>query len=184
MTEASSSATPASAPTGVLPKSKPRSPRRRAREFAVQALYQHFVGQQDVDAIDTFTRDLQGFAKCDSLHYDALVRGCVSQAKALDALITPRLDRPMAEISPIEHSVLWIGAYELGHCLDVPYRSVLNECIELAKDFGGTDGFKYVNGVLHQLAPVLRELEVNAAGQHAKPKKPRAPPAEPSNDVS
>jgi transcription antitermination protein NusB len=183
MNDASSSAAPG-APPHSLPKSKPRSPRRRAREFAVQALYQHFVGQQDVDAIDTFTRDLQGFAKCDSLHYDALLRGCVQQAQALDALITPRLDRPMAEISPIEHSVLWIGAYELGHCLDVPYRSVLNECIELAKDFGGTDGFKYINGVLHQLAPVLRELEVNATDQHVKQKKAKAKPAEPNGEAS
>jgi transcription antitermination protein NusB len=144
-------------------KPKPRSPRRRAREFAVQALYQHLVGQQALEAIDTFTRDLQGFAKCDSVHYDALLHGCVEQAGALDALIVPKLDRPLAEISPIERSVLWIGAYELKHCLDVPYRSVLNECIELAKDFGGTDGYKYVNGVLHQLAPVLRVAESQAA---------------------
>jgi transcription antitermination protein NusB len=180
MTEATSTA-----PT---PKPKQRSPRRRAREFAVQALYQHFVGQQNLDAIDAFTRDLQGFSKCDSVHYDALLQGCVAQAKALDELITPRLDRPLGEISPIEHSVLWIGAYELGHCLDVPYRSVLNECIELAKDFGGTDGYKYVNGVLHQLAPELRALEVKAAGVEAKPAKAKkmakTPGATPAGEAS
>lgn len=153
------------------PKPKQRSPRRRAREFAVQALYQHLVGQQGVDAIDTFTRDLQGFAKCDSVHYDALLRGCVEQSAALDSLIVPKLDRPLAEISPIERSVLWIGAYELQHCLDVPYRSVLNECIELAKDFGGTDGYKYVNGVLHQLAPVLRQAESEAPAPSARSRK-------------
>ncbi len=171
---------PAAQASDNLPKPKPRSPRRRAREFAVQALYQHLVGQQELESIDTFTRDLQGFSKCDSVHYDALFRGCVAQAAALDALIVPRLDRPLAEISPIERSVLWIGTYELQHCLDVPYKSVLNECIELAKDFGGTDGYKYVNGVLHPLAPELRAAEVQA-GTNAKPRSSgkAAKPAKP-----
>ena len=85
------------------------------------------------------------------------------QLWALDAAITPHLDRPLAEISPIERGVLWIGAYELQHCLDVPWRVVVNECIELAKSFGGTDGHKYVNGVLDHLAPQLRPDEVKAA---------------------
>ncbi|MEO5607074.1 MAG: transcription antitermination protein NusB, partial [Polaromonas sp.] len=72
------------------------------------------------------------------------------------------LDRQMVEISPVEHAVLWIGAYEFSHCPDVPYRVVINECIELAKAFGGTDGHKYVNGVLHKMAPSLRANEVAA----------------------
>jgi N utilization substance protein B len=70
------------------------------------------------------------------------------------------LDRKMNEISPVEHSVLWIGAYEFQHCPDVPWRVVINECIELAKAYGGTDGHKWVNGVLNQLAPTLRQAEV------------------------
>ena len=143
-------------------KASAKSARSRAREFAVQALYQHLVGRNDATAIDHFTRDLAGFHKADALHYDALLHGCVESAEALDALILPLLDRPMAEISPIEHSVMWIGAYELQHCLDVPWRVVLNECIELAKEFGGTDGHKYVNGVLNGLAPQLRAAEVEA----------------------
>ena len=143
-------------------KASAKSARSRAREFAVQALYQHLVGRNDATAIDHFTRDLAGFHKADALHYDALLHGCVKSAEALDALILPLLDRPMAEISPIEHSVMWIGAYELQHCLDVPWRVVLNECIELAKEFGGTDGHKYVNGVLNGLAPQLRAAEVAA----------------------
>jgi N utilization substance protein B len=68
----------------------------------------------------------------------------------------------MKEISPIEHAVMWIGVYEMQHCPDVPWRVVLNECIELAKEFGGTDGHKYVNAVLNGLAPELRALEVQA----------------------
>ena len=147
--------------TGVR-KASAKSGRSRARGFAVQALYQHLVGGNETDAIDTFTRDLAGFDKSDIAHFDALLHGCIEQATALDSLIEPLLDRKLAEISPIERSIMWIGAYELQHCLDVPWRVVLNECIELAKEFGGTDGHKYVNGVLNGLAPKLRAAEVAA----------------------
>ena len=147
--------------TGVK-KAADKSARTRAREFALQALYQHLVGRNGADAIDAFTRDLVGFHKADAAHYNALLHGCIESAETLDAAIIPLLDRKMDEISPIEHAVLWIGAYEFTHCLDVPYRVVINECIELAKAFGGTDGHKYVNGVLHQLAPSLRASEVAA----------------------
>ena len=147
--------------TGVK-KAADKSARTRAREFALQALYQHLVGQNEADSIDAFTRDLVGFHKADSAHYDALLRGCIEGAASLDAAILPLLDRKMAEISPVEHAVMWIGTFEFTHCLDVPYRVVINECIELAKAFGGTDGHKYVNGVLHKLAPSLRAAEVAA----------------------
>ena len=143
-------------------KAGSKSVRSRAREFALQALYQHLVGRNDADSIDIFTRDLAGFSKADTAHYDALMHGCIEQATGLDELILPFLDRPLAEISPIEHSVMWIGAYEFKHCLDVPWRVVINECIELAKEFGGTDGHKYVNGVLNGLASELRAREVQA----------------------
>ena len=143
-------------------KASAKSSRSRAREFAVQGLYQHLVGRNEATAIDSFTRDLAGFHKADSVHYDALLHGCIREAAELDALILPLLDRKMAQISPIEHAVMWIGAYEFQHALDVPWRVVLNECIELAKEFGGTDGHKYVNAVLNGLAPKLRSAEVEA----------------------
>ncbi len=143
-------------------KAASKSDRSRAREFALQALYQVLVGKNDVAEVDAFTRDLAGFSKADSVHFDALLHGCAEQAEALDALILPLLDRKLAEISPVEHGVMWIGAYELQHCLDVPWRVVLNECVELAKEFGGTDGHKYVNGVLNGLARQLRQAEVAA----------------------
>ena len=143
-------------------KSSAKPARSRSREFALQGLYQHIVGRNDAADIDVFTRDLSGFHKADSAHYDALLYGCTEHALALDALIVPMLDRSLAEISPVEHAVMWIGTYELQHCLDVPWRVVLNECIELAKDFGGTDGHKYVNAVLSGLAPQLRPAEVAA----------------------
>ena len=143
-------------------KTATKPPRSRAREFAVQALYQHLVGRQDAESIDQFTRGLSGFHKADSVHYDALLHGSIREAEQLDALILPLLDRKLEEISPIEHAVMWIGAYEFRHAPDVPWRVVLNECIELAKEFGGTDGHKYVNAVLNGLAPQLRPAEVEA----------------------
>ena len=151
-------------------KAASKSVRSRSREFALQALYQHLVGRNEASAIDMFTRDLAGFNKADSAHYDALLHGCIEQAAALDELILPLLDRSLAEISPIERSIMWIGAYEFKHCLDVPWRVVINECIELAKEFGGTDGHKYVNGVLNGLAPKLRAGEVAADKASGKAK--------------
>jgi len=143
-------------------KAASKNPRSRAREFALQGLYQVLVGKNDITAVDAFTRDLLGFSKADAVHFDALLHGCAEQADALDALITPKLDRALSDISPVEHATMWIGVYELQHCLDVPWRVVLNECIELAKEFGGTDGHKYVNAVLNALASQLRAAEVKA----------------------
>jgi N utilization substance protein B len=149
-------------PSAGTRKSSAKPARSRSREFALQALYQHLVGRNEASDIDVFTRDLSGFHKADIAHYDALFYGCTENAQALDALIAPKLDRPLSEISPVERACMWIGLYELQHCLDVPWRVVLNECIELAKDFGGTDGHKYVNAVLSGLAPQLRAAEVEA----------------------
>jgi N utilization substance protein B len=147
--------------TGVR-KAGAKPGRSRAREFALQALYQKLVGKNALPEIDAFTRELAGFSKADALHFAALLYGCSDEMDALDALIVPLLDRKLDEISPIEHAVLWIGAYELKHCLEVPWRVVLNECIELAKEFGGSDGHKYINAVLNQLAPQLRAAEVSS----------------------
>jgi transcription antitermination protein NusB len=145
-----------------LRRASARAARTRARGFALQALYQVMVGGNPADEVDIFTRDLSGFNKADAVHFDALLHGCAEHATALDALILPMLDRKLTELSPIEHAVLWIGAYELQHCVDIPWRVVLNECIDLAKEFGGTDGHKYVNAVLNQLALQLRATEVEA----------------------
>ena len=168
------SAAPETAAAPKPRKAADKSARTRSREFALQALYQFLVGRNEAGDIDAFTRDLAGFHKADSVHYDALLHGCIAQADALDALIVPKLDRPLAEVSPIERGIMWIGAYEFQHCLDVPWRVVLNECIELAKSFGGTDGHKYVNGVMHKLAEQLRPAEV-AANLQKPPRGPSGP---------
>ncbi len=161
MTDERKPAAPGRTSTGAR-KASAKSARSRAREFALQGLYQHLVGRNDAASVDAFTRGLAGFHKADSVHYDALLHGCIGQAGALDALIEPLLDRKLQEISPIEHAVMWIGAWEFQHAADVPWRVVINECIELAKEFGGTDGHKYVNAVLNGLAPQLRAPEVEA----------------------
>jgi len=141
-------------------KANTKSMRSRARDFALQALYQHLVGSASASAIDGYTRDLDGFHRADTVHYDTLLHGCIANTTAMDDLLTPQLDRPLNEISPIEHAVLWIGVYELQHCPDIPWRVVIYECVELAKTFGGSDGHKYVNGVLDKLALQLRAEEV------------------------
>ena len=140
-----------------------KSQRRRARELALQGLYQWLIAGGEASAIDAQLREHEGYEKCDSLHFDALLRGGIESAAALDAALARHVDRKTSELSPIEHAVLLIGAYELQHCLDIPYKVAINEAVELAKAFGGTDGHKYVNGVLDKVAADLRPAEVQAS---------------------
>jgi N utilization substance protein B len=144
---------------------RPKSPRRRSRELALQGLYEWRINRSDSGVVCAHMREQEGFGQCDSAMLDKLLCGCIEHAGALDALLVPHLDRPLAELSPIEHGVLMIGLYELQHCVDVPYRVAINEAVELAKSFGGTDGHKYVNGVLDKAAVVLRPVEVAAQRQ-------------------
>jgi N utilization substance protein B len=112
--------------------------------------------------------DQEGFGACDKAHFDALLHGCIREAADLDAVLAAQVDRATQELSPVEHAVLMIGAYELKHCLDVPYKVAINEAVELAKSFGGTDGHKYVNGVLDKAAADLRPTEVAALRKRAR----------------
>ena len=141
---------------------KPKSARRRAREIALQGLYEWLVSGTDAGVIDAHMREQEGFDKADRAHFDALLHGCIGEATALDAVLAKFVDRKTTELSPVEHGVLMIGAYELKHCLDIPYKVAINEAVELAKSFGGTDGHKYVNGVLDKAAGELRATEVQA----------------------
>jgi len=141
----------------------PKSARRRSREFALQGLYEWLIGGSDAGVIDAHMREQDGFAKCDAVHFDALLHGCIRDAAALDGVLSRHVDRPTIELSPIEHGILLIGAYELTNSADVPYKVAINEAVELAKSFGGTDGHKYVNGVLDKAAAELRPAEVNSA---------------------
>ena len=141
----------------------PKSARRRSREIALQGLYEWLIAGGDAGVIDAHMREQDGFDKCDAVHFDALLHGCIRDAATLDAVLSKHVDRPTNELSPIEHGVLLIGAYELKNCVDVPYKVAINEAVELAKSFGGTDGHKYVNGVLDKAAAELRPAEVGAA---------------------
>ena len=139
-----------------------KSQRRRSRELALQGLYEWLLSGGDAESIGAHMREHDGFDKCDSAHFDALLNGCISEAADLDAALARHVDRKTTELSPVEHGVLLIGVYELKHCIDIPYKVAINEAVELAKSFGGTDGHKYVNGVLDKSAADLRPIEVQA----------------------
>ncbi len=147
------------------------TPRRRAREYALQGIYQFLVIQRagelsdpplTASAISKQLGEDPAFKKCQSDLFTTIFNGVIQQNHELDALITPELDRPLDELSPIEHAAMLIGTYELASDLSVPYKVAINEAVELDKTFGGTDGHKYVNGVLDQLAQKLRAAELAA----------------------
>ncbi len=140
--------------------SKNRTPRHRAREFALQGLYQWLLNNEDATTVVNNIRAAHGFEKADADHFAALLYGAIKDSVALREAFAPLIDRGVNELSPIEHGVLLIGAYELKNNLEIPYRVVINEAVELTKSFGGIDGHKYVNGVLDKLAPKLRAEEV------------------------
>ena len=143
-----------------------RSARRRARELALQGLYQWLVGGQDAAAIEGHLNETDGRDGADELgkkadlgHYRELLHGTIDNAEDLRRQFAPYLDRNVEALSPIEHGILLIGTYEMQQRLEIPYRVVINEAVELAKSFGGTDGYKYVNGVLDKLAGSIRAAE-------------------------
>ena len=138
---------------------KRSNPRHRAREFVLQGIYQSLVGGQDEAAIRSQAAGVVGFDKADGELYQALLARTLADLAALEQALTPHIDRPWSEISPIERGILLLGACEFKHFPETPYRVVLNEAIELAKSFGGTDGHRFVNGVLDKLAAELRPNE-------------------------
>jgi N utilization substance protein B len=138
------------------------SPRRRAREFVLQGLYQRQLSGNACAAIRAQVAEAAGFPKADEAYFDTLWAGVTAEYDALVLLFAPDLDRRAAELSPIERAILVIGAWELRHRPEIPCRVVINEAIELAKSYGGTDGYKFVNGVLDKLAATLRAAEMEA----------------------
>jgi N utilization substance protein B len=139
-------------------KSPRVSARHRARAVALQALYAWKLGGKDA---------LDGWDDCDQEFAKELVSQVILKSDLLEGRITPHLNRSLASLSPVERVILLIGAYELSERLDTPFKVVLNEAIELGKRFGGTDGHKFVNGVLEKLARELRPEEIARARQTA-----------------
>ena len=141
-------------------KAPPKSARRRAREFVLQGLYQWRVGGADGAAIEAYAPEMEGFAKADREFFVGTLRGVIAQHQALVERISAHIDRSFNELSPIEASILMLGTFEMVNNPETPYRVIINEAIELAKSFGGTDGHKYVNGVLDKVAGGVRPSEV------------------------
>lgn len=142
--------------------------RRVAREYALRGLYAWLLSQQDrVDIGATLQEDAQ-FRKADEAYFRQLFHGAIEDAPNLEVKLRPCLDREVGQLSPIERGILLIGAYELTACPDVPYRVAINEAVELAKQYGGTDGHKYVNGVLDKLARLMRQDEVTQSETQKK----------------
>jgi transcription antitermination protein NusB len=144
------------------------SARRRSRELALQGLYQwQYTGVTPSQVLSNLS-EIKGYEKADRAFLESELRGVIDAAGTLREHLEPLADRKWGELSPIERSILLIGAWELLHCPDIPYRATLNEAIELGKRFGATEGHKYVNGVLDKLAKRVRPDEVASREQKAR----------------
>lgn len=151
---------PASKANTGLKKNKSR--RRVARELVLQGIYQWRVAGGTAGFIETQLRESDAYSKADEKFFSKLFHGALDEALELEAQIQPFLDRPLRELSPVEFAILLLSTYELTYYLEIPYRAVINEAIELARSYGGTEGHKYVNGVLDKLAAHLRAIEIES----------------------
>ena len=164
------------APIKVEPKAKPSAPkknkpqakakiplaqRRKARTLIVQALYQWYISKSDPLEIEAQFHEQNG-GKIDWEYFSEVFLEIPKQQEALDKHISPLLDRELNSLDPVERALLYLGTFELANRIDIPYRVVINECVELAKTFGATDGHKYINGVLDKLAKNLRSVELSS----------------------
>tara|TARA_B100000686_G_scaffold282636_1_gene305155 strand:+ start:1730 stop:2236 length:507 start_codon:yes stop_codon:yes gene_type:complete len=145
----------------IVQEKKPgrKSRRRCSRELALQGLYQWFVAKGSIQVIIEQLYETKKFLKSDQEYFSDLMRGILTNFTELEKHVQPCLDRPFKELSPIEASILLLSTYEFINHLGTPYKAIINEAVELAKTYGGTDGHKYVNGVLDKLAKILREEE-------------------------
>ena len=137
--------------------------RKHARSFALQGLYAWLIGGADVTLIAANLAEDEQFKRADEAYFRTLLYGVIKEEDLLGTHIGRFIDRKLTELSPVERSILLIGAYELLNCPDVPMRVVINESVELAKSFGGIDGHKYINGVLDKLAQEMRAVEAGQA---------------------
>jgi N utilization substance protein B len=143
------------------------TPRRRAREFVLQGIYQWlYTGSSPAQVLKNLS-EMDDFAQADRAFLETELRGTIGDEPALRARLEPLADRKWDEVSPVERAILLLAAWELVHNPEIPYRVTINEAIELGKRYGGTDGHKYVNGVLDRLAGAVRPDEV------AQKRKPR-----------
>ena len=137
------------------------SQRKRARKLVLQALYQWQLSGSSLSQIEAEFRTDNDFAKVDTEYFSEVFYTIPKVVDELDKQFDVFLDRAITDVDPIEVSLLRMGTYELMHRVDIPYRVVLNEAVELAKQFGGTDGHKYINSILDKLSLRLRSAETS-----------------------
>ncbi|APF02557.1 transcription antitermination factor NusB [Legionella pneumophila subsp. fraseri] len=135
--------------------------KRRARKFALQALYQWLMSGTDLHEIEAQFRAINNMDKVDGEYFCRLLYGIPTHVEALEASLLPYLDREINALNPIEHTVLRIGSFELFHCPEIPYKVILDESVSLTKEFGSQEGYRYVNGVLNNLAKQVRSVEIS-----------------------
>jgi N utilization substance protein B len=136
--------------------------RAKARRLVLQGLYQWQLSGASAGEVIRELRDSQNTRDADLEYFEAVLKGAVADSAALETVFAPFLDRPVAQLDPIERGILLIGTYELKERIDVPYRVVLNEAVELTKAFGAEEGHKYINAVLDKTAAGLRQAERKA----------------------
>ena len=135
------------------------SPRRKARELAVQAVYARQMSDNSATDVELHFLTENAKRRFETEYFQKLFRGVTGQLSSIDTAITPHLDRPLADVDPIEKALLRVAVFELSDCPDVPYRVVINEAIELAKVFAADDSHKFVNGVLDKAVKLIRPNE-------------------------
>lgn len=138
------------------------SSRRAARELVLQGLYERQVGGNAANDVYGDLAAGPAFARADQAYFEELWKGVTAQHDAVVETFAPYLSRKPGELSPIERAILVIGTWELVHRLDIPYKAVIDEAVELAKSYGGTDGHRFVNGVLDKVAASARAAEIAA----------------------
>ena len=132
------------------------SPRRKARELAVQAVYSWQISQNSITDIEVNFITENSKRRFDIEYFQQLLRGVASNVAELDLAISPHVDRPLDDIDHVEKAILRVAVFELSECQDVPYRVVINEAIELAKLFAADDSHKFINGVLDKAVKLIR----------------------------
>jgi len=135
--------------------------RRRARKIALQAIYQRLISKTELTEIEAQFRAIHGTDKVDFEYFNRLFYGVEQSQTELDKVLLPFLDRPIKNLNPIELAVLRLSAFELTEVLEIPYRVILDESVNLSKTFGSQDGHRYVNGVLNNLAKKIRATEID-----------------------
>ncbi len=144
--------------------SKGAGARTRARELLLQALYQKQVAEHSTDELVSQFHEQVAYDRVDKEFFDELLPAISDAQDDLEKTIDEIIDRPLKQLDPVELAILLIGVFELQARLDVPYRVVINECVNLAKRFGALDGHKYINACLDAAAQSIREVEIQAKG--------------------